>query len=80
MCCAQGIVVGDVLKRKCDRGDEVFKRVCTKLDINHLLERHVSDLSGGELQRFAIAMSCLVKADVYAVLTRCTAHSMRSAA
>lgn len=58
-------VVGDLLRKKCNRGDEVFQKVCTKLDINHLMERKVSDLSGGELQRFAIAMSCIVNADVY---------------
>ena len=42
------------------------QKMCDALELNHLLEREVSQLSGGELQRFAIAMSCIQKADVYA--------------
>ncbi|KAE9408034.1 P-loop containing nucleoside triphosphate hydrolase protein, partial [Gymnopus androsaceus JB14] len=41
------------------------QRMCDELELNHVLEREVSQLSGGELQRFAIAMSCIQKADVY---------------
>lgn len=66
ICRAQGIV-GDHLKRKCTRGENVLKNVCAQLEINHLMERNVSDLSGGELQRFAIGMSCVQQADVYVV-------------
>ncbi|SCV69929.1 BQ2448_1323 [Microbotryum intermedium] len=35
------------------------------LDLDVILEREVTQLSGGELQRFAIGMSCVQKADVY---------------
>ncbi|THH21144.1 hypothetical protein EW146_g341 [Bondarzewia mesenterica] len=35
------------------------------LELNNVLTREVSQLSGGELQRFAIAMSCIQRADVY---------------
>jgi len=35
------------------------------LDLRSVLDRNVEDLSGGELQRFAIAMVCVQKADVY---------------
>lgn len=42
------------------------QKTCDDLELNHVLEREVSQLSGGELQRFAIAMSCIQKADVYA--------------
>ena len=35
------------------------------LELNHLLERDIGALSGGELQRFAIGMVCVQKADVY---------------
>ncbi|CAO1620150.1 unnamed protein product [Sympodiomycopsis kandeliae] len=35
------------------------------LDLHNVLERDVKQLSGGELQRFAIAMSCVQQADVY---------------
>lgn len=35
------------------------------LDLKEVLEREPGQLSGGELQRFAIAMTCVQKADVY---------------
>ncbi|ORY62105.1 P-loop containing nucleoside triphosphate hydrolase protein [Pseudomassariella vexata] len=35
------------------------------LELRHLLERDVNQLSGGELQRFAIGTVCVQKADVY---------------
>lgn len=41
------------------------QRMCDELELNNVLDREVSALSGGELQRFAIAMSCIQKADVY---------------
>ncbi|KAF5310845.1 hypothetical protein D9619_008007 [Psilocybe cf. subviscida] len=39
--------------------------ICDVLELNHVLDREVTHLSGGELQRFAIGMSCIQKADVY---------------
>ena len=39
--------------------------MCDDLELNNVLNREVSQLSGGELQRFAIAMSCIQRADVY---------------
>ena len=41
------------------------QKMCDDLELNHVLDREVGHLSGGELQRFAIAMSCIQKADVY---------------
>lgn len=41
------------------------QKMCDELELNNVLDREVSALSGGELQRFAIAMSCIQKADVY---------------
>lgn len=41
------------------------QHMCDVLELNKVLERDVSQLSGGELQRFAIAMSCIQRADVY---------------
>lgn len=35
------------------------------LDLKKVMDREPNQLSGGELQRFAIAMSCVQKADVY---------------
>jgi ATP-binding cassette, sub-family E, member 1 len=40
------------------------QQLCDALELNKVLEREVSQLSGGELQRFAIAMSCIQRADV----------------
>ena len=39
-------------------------KLCDELELNAVLDRNVSQLSGGELQRFAIAMSCIQRADV----------------
>ena len=35
------------------------------VDLLELLDRNIGDLSGGELQRFAIAIVCIQNADVY---------------
>jgi ATP-binding cassette subfamily E protein 1 len=35
------------------------------LDLKHLVDRNINVLSGGELQRFAIAISCVKTSDVY---------------
>jgi len=35
------------------------------LDLHGVKHRNVEDLSGGELQRFAIAIVCIQKADMY---------------
>lgn len=40
------------------------------LDLQDVLERNVEHLSGGELQRFAIGLSAVQKADVYHILTQ----------
>jgi hypothetical protein len=42
--------------------------MCDVLELTKVLERDITQLSGGELQRFAIAMSCVQRADV------CVAH------
>ena len=38
--------------------------LCKELELTEVLQRDISQLSGGELQRFAIAMSCVQRADV----------------
>jgi ATP-binding cassette subfamily E protein 1 len=40
------------------------QHLCDELELNKVLDRDVTQLSGGELQRFAIAMSCIQRADV----------------
>ncbi|KAK8056888.1 translation initiation factor RLI1 [Apiospora rasikravindrae] len=40
-------------------------QVLDTLELRHLMDREVNQLSGGELQRFAIGTVCVQKADVY---------------
>ncbi|CBK20641.2 uncharacterized protein [Blastocystis hominis] len=39
--------------------------ICSVLELNHLMSRDIDQLSGGELQRFAIAITAMAKSDVY---------------
>ena len=52
-----------LLKSRCqvDNYDEIVE----VLELKHVLTRDIDKLSGGELQRFAIALVCVQKADVY---------------
>merc|ERR1739847_197479 len=55
--------VSDILDKKDDR--KVKDQYCKDLELSHLQERQIKDLSGGELQRFAIAVLCVQDAQVY---------------
>ncbi|PIO68475.1 ABC transporter, ATP-binding protein, partial [Teladorsagia circumcincta] len=55
--------VESLLTRKADRGNR--EQVQKDMELDGLLQRQIEQLSGGELQRFAIAMCCIQKADVY---------------
>jgi len=55
--------VGELLKKKDER--DKLQHYCDILELNKVLDRQVQNLSGGELQRFAIAITCVQKADVY---------------
>lgn len=61
--------VGDLLKMKDDRSDlESFDCVgwASKMaELTHVMNREIAVLSGGELQRFAIAIASVQNADVY---------------
>mmetsp|Transcript_35451 Transcript_35451/g.92753 ORF Transcript_35451/g.92753 Transcript_35451/m.92753 type:complete len:636 (+) Transcript_35451:99-2006(+) len=48
-------------KKELDNVDTILE----VLDLNHVLDRKIEDLSGGELQRFAMAVVCIQQADVY---------------
>jgi ATP-binding cassette, sub-family E, member 1 len=54
-----------MLDSKLERDNK--EEMCKLLELNEVLTREVGQLSGGELQRFAIAMSCIQKADVYVI-------------
>lgn len=58
-------VVEKILQSKLDRGQEVYNELCDVLDLKHVLKREIEHLSGGELQRFAVAICCVQKSNVY---------------
>lgn len=55
--------VGEVLNQKDERG--VKEDLCADLELNQVIDRNVGDLSGGELQRFAIAVVAIQNAEIY---------------
>ncbi|GAV52496.1 hypothetical protein ZYGR_0AG04870 [Zygosaccharomyces rouxii] len=57
--------VGELLKLRMEKPQEEIKYYLSQLDLMHVLKREIGNLSGGELQRFAIAISCIQEADVY---------------
>ena len=57
--------VGDILDQKDQRG--VKASLLKDLDLEQVLDRDVEHLSGGELQRFAIAVVAAQLADVYMI-------------
>lgn len=57
--------VGELLKLRLEKDADHAKFVIKSLDLHNVLKRDVNALSGGELQRFAIGMSCVQQADVY---------------
>ncbi|EPS40755.1 hypothetical protein H072_5389 [Dactylellina haptotyla CBS 200.50] len=59
----KGKPVGELLEAKNDR--DIFDHVTDILELKQVIDRDVTLLSGGELQRFAIAMAVIQKADVY---------------
>jgi ATP-binding cassette subfamily E protein 1 len=56
--------VGDLLKKVDEK--KGLKAVAEEMTLSHLLEHDIKDLSGGELQRVAIAATLLKEAEVYA--------------
>ncbi|CAI4948985.1 BEM_HP_G0100750.mRNA.1.CDS.1 [Saccharomyces cerevisiae] len=57
--------VGELLKLRMEKNPEDVKRYIKILQLENVLKRDIEKLSGGELQRFAIGMSCVQEADVY---------------
>ncbi len=47
-----------------DGGQNFYWMLFIFADLMQVKDRNVEDLSGGELQRFAIAMVCIQKADM----------------
>ncbi|CCH61911.1 hypothetical protein TBLA_0F03760 [Henningerozyma blattae CBS 6284] len=57
--------VGELLKHRMEKDSEDVKRYIKILQLDHVLNREIEKLSGGELQRFALGMTCVQDADVY---------------
>ncbi|KZV72705.1 P-loop containing nucleoside triphosphate hydrolase protein, partial [Peniophora sp. CONT] len=57
------MTVEQMLNSKQER--DAKQQLCDALELNNVLTREINQLSGGELQRFAIAMTCIQQADVY---------------
>ena len=61
--------VGKILRAKDERteaeGFDAYQWALDKAELNHVTDRDVAVLSGGELQRFAIAAVCVQSSDVY---------------
>ena len=55
--------MGKILQAKNKRGN--LDEIAEQLQLTHLMERDLDQLSGGELQRFAIALVAIAQADVY---------------
>ncbi|XP_057448837.1 ABC transporter E family member 2-like [Lotus japonicus] len=55
--------VGKLLKQNDER--DIMSELCADLELNQVLDLNVGDLSGGELQRFAIAIAAMKNADIY---------------
>jgi ATP-binding cassette subfamily E protein 1 len=55
--------VGEILGKKDDK--KMMDHYNKELELSHLQERDIKDLSGGELQRFAIGVLCVQDAQVY---------------
>lgn len=52
-----------MLEKLDERG--MMGEICADMELNQVLEREARQVSGGELQRFAIAAVFVKKADIY---------------
>lgn len=56
--------VEGILKSKLERPD-AYQYILNVMELNGILNRDIENLSGGELQRFALGMTCVQHANVY---------------
>jgi ATP-binding cassette subfamily E protein 1 len=55
--------VSDLLQKKDELGNQA--EITELFDLSNVQDRQIADLSGGELQRFACAMVCIQKGDIF---------------
>lgn len=58
-----GRKVRDMIEQRDER--KIMDRIVKELELEHVLDREIQQLSGGELQRFAVAVTLCREADVY---------------
>jgi len=54
-----------LIDKKCEKSDKLKEYYLEVFELNHVLDRTIKDLSGGELQRFACCIVCVQDAEVY---------------
>jgi len=59
----KGKIVGDVIAKGDERG--IAEEIVSKMELSHVMQRDVSELSGGEMQRLAISLATMKDANVY---------------
>merc|ERR1711865_984713 len=57
--------VAQVIEKNAERGEDIVKQTLEALELTHLMTREVGALSGGEMQRLAIAAAIVRDCDVY---------------
>lgn len=57
--------VGELINARLEKLKEDARYVLSTMELRHIMKRDVAALSGGELQRFTIAMLCVQEATVY---------------
>jgi ATP-binding cassette, sub-family E, member 1 len=57
--------VNEMLSKRCELDEKELNEVIEDFDLGNLRERNVEDLSGGELQRFACAIACIRRSDIF---------------
>jgi len=62
---AAEIEIGKLIDRRCNISEERKAYFLMEFELEHILERKLKDLSGGELQRFTCCLTCVQTADVY---------------
>ncbi|MHA1792158.1 MAG: ribosome biogenesis/translation initiation ATPase RLI [Promethearchaeota archaeon] len=68
----KGRTIKEILKAECDYSSPFFRTLIEKLDIGSISSRYLTECSGGELQRFALALMLGQDADVYLIDEPCT--------
>ena len=62
----------NILKSETEVSENFFHKILDHLDIHSISNRELNQCSGGELQRFAIALTLVKEADIYIVDEPCT--------